>query len=467
MAEPHVVVLGGGPAGCGAAYQLRRRERARVTLVEQNAVVGGNAGSFLHAGIHLDYGSHRLHAACDSAILADIQALLGDDLADRERHGRILLRGRFVHFPLNAKDLLLRLDRAFAAGALRDMLLRALGAAPAPGTTFASVLQANLGPTICQHFYFPYARKIWGRAPEELSGIQARKRVTAGTFAKLIKRLASPPGKGRFYYPRRGYGQLSQAYADAAASLGATLLLGWRVAAIARTESDGGRWRLTVTRGNEARDIVADHVWSTLPATLVARMMQPAPPPAVLAAAAAIGYRAMVLAYLELDCDQYTTTDAHYFPEAHIRSTRISEPKNYFGLAEPRGRTVLCAELPCAVGDELWQASDQAVADVVVEDLRRAGLPPCRPVAAFTRRLPHAYPVYTLGYEEPLARLQQWLDAQPGLLSYGRQGLFAHDNTHHALYMAYCAVDCLVGGRFDATAWAAHREVFATHVVED
>ena len=239
MTEPHVVVLGGGPAGCGAAYQLRRRARARVTLVEQNTVVGGNAGSFLHGGIHLDYGSHRLHAACDPAILADIKALLGDDLADRERHGRILLRGRFVHFPLNAKDLLLRLDRAFAAGALRDMLLRALGVAKSPGSTFASVLQANLGPTICEHFYFPYARKIWGRAPEELSGIQARKRVTAGTFAKLIKRLAKPPGKGRFYYPRRGYGQLSQAYADAAASLGATLLLGWRVGAITRTGADG------------------------------------------------------------------------------------------------------------------------------------------------------------------------------------------------------------------------------------
>ena len=322
MAEPHVVVLGGGPAGCGAAYQLRRRARARVTLVEQNTVVGGNAGSFLHGGIHLDYGSHRLHAACDPAILADIRALLGDDLADRERHGRILLRGRFVHFPLNAKDLLLRLDRAFAAGALRDMLLRALGVAKSPGSTFASVLQANLGPTICEYFYFPYARKIWGRAPEELSGIQARKRVTAGTFAKLIKRLAKPPGKGRFYYPRRGYGQLSQAYADAAASLGATLLLGWRVGAITRTGADGGAWRLTVTQGNQTREIVADHVWSTLPATLIARMMDPAPPPAVLAAASAIGYRAMVLAYIELDCDQYTTPTPTTFPGRPSGRTR-------------------------------------------------------------------------------------------------------------------------------------------------
>jgi hypothetical protein len=55
--------------------------------------------------------------------------------------------------------------------------------------TATSVLQANLGPTMCHHFYFPYSRKLWGREPEELSGIQARKRVTAGSFTKLLKRL--------------------------------------------------------------------------------------------------------------------------------------------------------------------------------------------------------------------------------------------------------------------------------------
>jgi hypothetical protein len=53
------------------------------------------------------------------------------------------------------------------------------------------------------------------------------------------------------------------------------------------------------------------------------------------------------------------------------------------------------------------------------------------------------------------------------LLTYGRQGLFAHDNTHHALFMAYRAVDCLVDGRWDADRWQSLRQVFATHVVED
>jgi protoporphyrinogen oxidase len=160
VSKTRVVVLGGGPAGCGAAYQLQRSGRGHATLVEQQTVVGGNDGSFDLNGQRVDYGSHRLHHACDPAVLDDIKSLLGDDLANRDRHGRIRLRGRWLHFPLKPVDLMLRLDRAFALGACKDTFGRALGFKRPEGETFASVLRASLGPTICEHFYFPHARKI-------------------------------------------------------------------------------------------------------------------------------------------------------------------------------------------------------------------------------------------------------------------------------------------------------------------
>ena len=84
-----------------------------------------------------------------------------------------------------------------------------------------------------------------------------------------------------------------------------------------------------------------------------------------------------------------------------------------------------------------------------------------------TRRLRQAYPIYTMGYEKPLGTLDRWAESLPRFLSYGRQGLFAHDNTHHALYMAYSAVDCLQNGSFDWNHWRSYRDIFATHVVED
>src|SRR5512142_2955164 len=120
MTRPHIVVLGAGPAGLGAALQLARR-RIQVTVLEANSRVGGNAGSFELAGIPVDYGSHRLHPACDPEVLKDIQTLLSGDLLDRPRHGRIRLRGRWIHFPLKPIDLALKLPPGFALGTAIDM----------------------------------------------------------------------------------------------------------------------------------------------------------------------------------------------------------------------------------------------------------------------------------------------------------------------------------------------------------
>jgi protoporphyrinogen oxidase len=354
------------------------------------------------------------------------------------------------------------------------MAARALPGRGGEGDTFASVLLANLGRTICRDFYFPYARKIWGRPPDELSAIQARRRVSAGSFTKLLKKLLAQvpglrrPGTGRFFYPRRGFGQISEAYADAARAAGATLLLGWKAAALRYTEDHGGRWTVVTERDGEHRCLEADAVWSTIPITVLARLVAPPPPRPVLDATTQIDYRAMLLVYIELDVDRFTEYDAHYFPGADVAITRLSEPKNYAAATEPRGRTTLCAELPCTPGDPRWQMSDEELATQVTDDLRRTGLPLHRPpVTVRVKRLRHAYPIYRTGYEQPFGVLDQWADSLPRLLSYGRQGLFAHDNTHHALYMAYAAVDCLGDSGFDQTRWRQYREVFATHVVED
>jgi len=470
---PHVVVLGGGPAGVGAAFQLRRLERARVTLIEANSAVGGNSGSFDHAGQRLDYGSHRLHPACDPAILEDIKTVLDGDLLDRPRHGRIRLRGRWIHFPLKPLDLLLRLDPGFAFGTLRDMTRRGRRKSDDAQNqeSFASVLQASLGGTICRDFYFPYARKIWGAEPEELSAIQARRRVSAGSFKKLLRKLLSavpgfkPPGSGRFFYPRRGFGQISEAFAAAASKAGAKIMLEWRVVGVER-EGDG--WSVHVERGSESHAIHADYLWSTLPITMLARMTTPEPDAASLSASGDIQYRAMLLVYLTLPVPRFTEFDAHYFPERSVTITRLSEPKNYSALDEPRNSTTLCAELPCALGDAHWDMSDAALGEIVAADLLRSGLPlPAAPTSICVKRLRFAYPIYRQGYERAFSALDGWASEQPNMLTFGRQGLFAHDNTHHALRMAYAAADCLGPDGFDLARWAEYRHEFESHVVED
>ena len=107
-----IAVLGGGPAGLGAAWKLRQETGFDVILHEGAALVGGNAASFDVDGIRVDYGSHRLHPVTDPEIMGHIQDLLGDDLLLRPRHGRIRLRKSWIHFPLKPFDLATRLPFA-------------------------------------------------------------------------------------------------------------------------------------------------------------------------------------------------------------------------------------------------------------------------------------------------------------------------------------------------------------------
>lgn len=468
-----VTILGGGPAGLAAALELAE-SGVQVTLLEQQDHVGGNAASFDFAGIRVDYGSHRLHPASHPQVLARIRSVLGDDLLTRPRHGRIRLLGRWIHFPLRPVDLLLRMHPRFAIGVGLDLARKVLPSTPgSPGKeTFASILQQGLGRTICNEFYFPYARKIWGIEPEVISPIQAYKRVSAGSIGKMIRRLLPGGGsggastKGIFYYPRYGFGQISQALHEAAEAAGARVELGARVEAI---RLQGGRPEVRFSTGNGTETVGCEQVYSTIPVTLLTQLVDVPVPEGVTAAANALGFRSMVLAYLLLDQDRFTEFDAHYFPGKEFPFTRISETRNYTDLAEPQGRTVLCAELPCFQGDDIWQLTDAELSERVSQGLAHAGLPVTSEIIEVrSRRIPYAYPLFSVGYEKHFARLDDWVDGLDGLLSFGRQGLYVHDNTHHAIYMAQAAVRCLRDdGTIDAKAWHAQREIFATHVVED
>jgi len=471
--KQQVAILGAGPAGVGAAFQLQRTAIAQATVLEQSGSVGGIAGSFQLEGVYCDHGSHRLHPAVDPAILRDLQSLLGEDLRLRVRHGRIRLQGRWIHFPLKPVDLLLRLPKRFAFGVGADLLRKILPPGTQGPETFASVLERGLGRTICQEFYFPYARKLWGVAPEELAPTTAKRRVSGSSLGKMFRKILSqvpglkPARAGKFFYPRRGYGQLSECLAEAAQKAGAEIVFGARVTSIERQGN-----RITGVRyQKEEKEILlpAQHVWSTLPVTLLVRLMRPEAPPEVLQAANSLCYRGMVLVYLVLEQDRFSGFDAYYFPEASMPVSRMSEPKNFFGSEEPRGTTVLCAELPCDPDGPYWELSDEELGKKLCQWLEAAGLPVRAPIRrVHTRRVRQAYPVYRRGYEEHLERMDRWLEGLDGLLHYGRQALFAHDNTHHALYMAYAAADCFaVDGTFDEERWHGFRRVFETHVVED
>jgi protoporphyrinogen oxidase len=457
-----IAVVGAGPAGLAAAWRAASAGQ-RVVVIERAPTVGGMAGSFTVAGLRVDHGSHRLHPSTPAPILAALRGLLGNALQVRTRNGRIRLLDRWVAFPLRTGDLVRHTPASFAARAAADALT---GPWRRPQRdTFAEVIRAGLGPAVLHAFYAPYARKLWDTSPDELAGELARRRVSASSPTAIVRRLARgarPEGR-TFLYPRGGFGAIPETLADAARAAGADLRLACGLDSLCR-EADG-RWRLALTDGTQ---LDAEHVWSTAPLTTLARRMHPPPPDAVREAAATLQHRAMVLLYLVLDQTRWTEYDAHYFPGPDVCASRLSEPRNYRDDPDdPPGRTVLCAELPCWPGDDVYAADDGVLAARLCAQLRAAGLPEPRPVEVTSRRLPHVYPVYRPGFADELAALERWA-ARTGLVTFGRQGLFTPDNTHHALAMGWAAADALRrDGSFDRDAWQTARDGFRSFVVED
>ena len=311
-----------------------------------------------------------------------------------------------------------------------------------------------MGPTVWRRFHEPYAWKLWGTDPAALSGELARRRVSASSpgavAGRLVRGLRQRPS---FLYPRRGFGALVEAMAEQVPEI----RLGTKVTGLIEHHD-----RVIIGLA-DGRILTASHVFSTLPATRTASWLGllPSPePPAV---------RAMVLVYLALDARPYTPFDAHYLPERSVLPSRVSEPTNYRdNPADPAGRTVLCAEIPCWEGDAVWRADDEDLGLRVADDLARSGLPPAHPSAVATVRLPSVYPVMTPAAVQTAGDAERALERSSRVTVLGRQGLFTPDNTHHVLEMGFAAAGCVgADGAFDRARWQGERERFRSFVVED
>jgi protoporphyrinogen oxidase len=385
------------------------------------------AASFEVGGVRVDLGSHRLHPSIDPSILRELRDDLGVDLQWRARNGRIRLLGRWLRFPLRPVDLVTKLPPRFALDALRRNRI-------AHTDTYAEVVRSRFGASMLEDFYGPYARKLWGVEPERLSGEQARRRISASSPIDVARRMLRRERPG-FWYPRSGFGEIVDKLA-------------------ADLESIGGELRLQ-SEVRSLDDLDADLVWSTIPVTALARIDG--------GPATALRFRALVLVYVVLDGRPFTSFDAHYLPGPETPFSRVSEPINYRrNDDDPLERTVLCAELPCAVGDEHWTMDDAALGALVARDLD------VEPVEVVVRRIPAAYPIYEPRFELGVREIERWLATRPAVVSFGRGGLFAHDNTHHALAEGDAAADCLRDdGTWDAPRWDAAKARFADHIVED
>jgi len=319
-------------------------------------------------------------------------------------------------------------------------------------------------------FYKPYTSKVFGIPPDQMSPEQARRRVGSKSLVEIAKKAlgakkAGSDNPNNFLYPRLGFGQMCDVLADNVQSAGASIAL--RASPRKITIRGGRIEQLEYTVGKKKHTLKPDCVFSTVPLRSLTSLCLPGSN-RVRRAATSLRYRSLVLLYIVVNRESVSEKDAYYFASKEMLFNRISEQKNFSPEMAPAGRTILCADISCDASDRLWPASDEEVFQRAKESLKRFGVIPLKDVDYwFTRRVRHAYPVYSLGYEEHLRTVLDWTDTIENLITLGRQGLFAHNNFHHSVMMAKAAAEHHLSGRTKAEGWNQARRAFDDFKVID
>ena len=159
MRSRQVVIIGAGPAGLTAAYELDKHQVPTVVL-EKESFVGGISRTARYKGHHFDIGGHRFFTKVE-AVQHMWEEVLGDEFLHRDRMSRIFYRKRFFHYPLRPANALLRL------GVVNSVLLvlsylYAQVRPIADERTFEDWVTNRFGRRLHETFFKTYTEKVWG-----------------------------------------------------------------------------------------------------------------------------------------------------------------------------------------------------------------------------------------------------------------------------------------------------------------
>jgi protoporphyrinogen oxidase len=471
----HVVILGGGLAGLSCGYELVTRGH-RVTVLEREPHVGGMASSFVEDGDEYwchDFGPHRFHSQ-DKNLIGHVREILGDNVVMAERLSRIVLFNRFFDYPLVASNVLRNMPRTLLVKALLDYVwVRFLDRTHLrrySDLDFESWVTRRFGATLYRVFFGQYTEKAWGMPPSQISADWASQRITLLNLWDTIKKTLRRPKPGEtprtlvksFIYPRfGGIGELARGYARRIEESGTGSQVLTNSPAV-RVHREGMRV-VSVEYGKHARQVIeADEYVNTIPITAIAKALTPKAPPEVLAGANALDYVSIVFVYLKLNRPQVSPDSWVYLPEKHLTVHRISEFKNFSKNCAPEGKTMVCAEITCRRGDEIWRSSPERLQEIAERDLISVGLIKAGEVISSTvKKIPFAYPIYDLQYKQRLMPVMEFIGRLENLRTTGRQGNYRYNNMDQSVEMGRkLGIQLATGERTGHEAVATGKEYF-------
>ena len=457
-----VVIIGAGPAGLTAAYELARRSVPPLVL-EAGRGVGGLARTVEHDGFRFDIGGHRFFTKV--RMVRDLwRSVLGDDLLTRPRLSRIFYEGRFFNYPLKPLNALRNLGLRRSVEVLASYLWAKLFPTT-PEDSFADCVSNRFGRRLYRIFFKTYTEKVWEIPCEEIGAQWARQRIkqlSLGAALLNMVGLAHPFRRGqitslieRFEYPRLGPGMMWEAFRDRVEDLGGRVVLRQPVVSIQHAAC---RVRTVTTTDGADRAQPVRHVISSMPLRELIMALEPAPPPEVVEAALRLKYRDFITVAVIVDRRDVFDDNWIYVHDESVKVGRVQNFKNWSPEMVPEGdQTCLGLEYFCFEGDGLWTATDQELVELASHELDAIGL--VRPeeiISGFVVRVPKAYPIYDTGHGEALDVIKTYLAPFENLQVVGRNGMHKYNNQDHSMVTAILAVRNLFGEAHDL--WAVNAD---------
>jgi protoporphyrinogen oxidase len=522
MPQRKALIIGAGPAGLTAAFELLKRSDVTPVVLEKSDHMGGISRTVRYKGNRMDIGGHRFFSKSDRVMnwwvdvmpvesstsgahnityrgqKRDVGAAASapDPLHQdrvmliRNRKSRIYFLRQFFDYPIKLSGDTLR-----KLGLLRTAKIGASYAASMvnqkkPEKTLEQFLINRFGRELYLTFFKSYTEKVWGVPCDQISaewgaqrikGLSVLKAVThflGKAFARKKKGGGDLAQKGtetslieKFMYPKLGPGQLWEYVAEDVQSKGGRVETGWSVE---KLHTDG--FRITAAEAihaetGERRTIEADYFFSTMPIKELMCALQAPVPANVMEVSQGLIYRDFITVGLLLKNLKVKEESALgsklladnwiYIQEPDVLLGRMQIFNNWspYLVADP-ANVWIGLEYFCYETDDLWKLSDADMIALAKREVEKIGIIDQGDVLdACVIRVPKTYPAYFGAYER-FDEIREYIDRFENLFLVGRNGMHKYNNQDHSMLTAMTAVDNIVEGRTDkANIWALNTEM--------
>jgi protoporphyrinogen oxidase len=456
-----LVVIGGGPAGLTAAYELQKLSPdSRALVFEGDKIVGGIARTESYKGFRFDIGGHRFFTKVPE-VEAMWHEVMGDDFIRVPRSSRIYYRGKFYDYPLRLLNALTNIG-AYESVRIVLSYIKWQVRSDRPDVSFEDWVINRFGGRLYMHFFKSYTEKVWGMDPKDIQADWAAQRIKNLSLSKAIWNAVSGANDTaslieEFQYPRLGPGQMWERTADIIAEGGGEVRMQtW----VDKVYHDGRRVTEVevVGPGGERYRTPTPHVISSMGLRDLIHRLDPPPPAEVVAAADKLRYRDFLIVTLVLNRPDPFPDNWIYVHSGDVMVGRIQNFRAWSPEMLPNDtQASIGMEYFCQAGDGLWTSGDEELHALATKELAILGLAKEAEVVDGTViRQPKAYPVYDTEYRAAVDTIAKWVDSIENLQCVGRNGQHRYNNQDHSMLTAMLAARNVLGARHDV--WSVNVE---------